>query len=431
MLIRKSACTLGRLEIDGTVLRGLPLVNCMNNYFANAVLTITRGLTPPVVYPFLTPPVLNSCFFYPTTSGEVGKVIMNLKNKGSKIHDIPTLLIKENKDIFAHQIATGYNSSLLESTYPHILKIGRLTPIYKSGPDDEIGNYRPISSLPSLSKVYETLTLNRMISFVTAFSIFTPAQYGFRSGRSTTQAITKLLSYVIKAYHHKNYCVCFFLDLKKAFDSINHEVLFRKLFHYGFRGSSHDYLKSYFTNRKQYVYLEGYKSGMKNVLCGVPQGSTLGPLCFNLYIIDLPQAVSEDCVLFADDAVFILTSSDFSDLCARIEKLFSDLQNYLNYNCLVPNATKNKLMCFSSNIVNHLPNFIFSGGTIEQVSEFKYLGLILTNKMSFGRHINKIALNIGRISGMVWSVRDIFPQCILLKLYQVLALPHVSLHLEI
>ena len=113
MLVRKSTRTLRRLEIDGTVLTGLLLVNCINNYFANAVLTIPRVLTPPVVYPFLTRPVLNSCFFYPTTSGEVGKVIMNLKNKGSKIHDIPTLLIKENKDIFAHQIATGYNSSLL------------------------------------------------------------------------------------------------------------------------------------------------------------------------------------------------------------------------------------------------------------------------------------------------------------------------------
>ena len=159
MLIRKSTHTLRILEIDGTVLAGLPLVNCINNYFANAVLTITRGLTPPVVYPFLTPPVLNSCFFYPTTSGEVGKVIMNLKNKGSKIYDIPSLFIKENKDTFAHQIATGYTSSLLESTYPDILKIGRLTPIYKFGPDDEISNYIPISSLPSLSKVYENTNI--------------------------------------------------------------------------------------------------------------------------------------------------------------------------------------------------------------------------------------------------------------------------------
>ena len=302
LLTRKSTHTLKRLEIDGTVLTGLPLVNCINNYFTNTVLNITRGLTSPVVYPFVAPPVPNSCFFYPTTAREVDKVIMNLKNKGSKIHDILTLLIKENKDIFAPQITSSYNSSLTESMYPDILKVGRLTPIYKSGLDDEISNYRPISSLPSLSKVYEALTLNRMLSFTSAFSIFNPAQYGFRSGKSTSQAIIKLLSYVIKAYNHRNYCVCFFLDLKKAFDSINHEVLFKKLFHYGFRGSSHDYLKSYFTNRKQYVYLEGYKSRMEDVVCTVPQGSILEPLCFNLYINDLPQAVSEDCVLFADDA---------------------------------------------------------------------------------------------------------------------------------
>ena len=185
-----------------------------------------------------------------------------------------------------------------------------------------------------------------MLSFITAFSIFNLAQYGFQSGRSTTQVIIKLLSYVTKAYNHRNYCLLF-LGPKNELGSINHEMLFKKLFHYGFRGSSHNYLKSYFTNRKQYVYLEGYKSGMENVLCGIPQGSTLGPLCFNLYINDLPQVVSEDCVLFAGDAVFIITSPDFSDLCTHIEKLFADLQNYLNFNCLVPNATKSKLMCFS------------------------------------------------------------------------------------
>ena len=431
VLNRRGTPTLKRLEINGNSLTGLPLVNCINTYFANAVLAMTRGITPPVVYPFLTPPVPNSCFFYPTTIVEVDQVIINLKNKGSKIYDIPPLLIKENKDIFAHQITFGYNSSLAESIYPDVLKVGRLTPIHKSGPDDQMGNYRPISSLTPISKIYEKLTLHRMLSFITMYSILSPAQYGFRSGRSTTQAVIKLLAHVTKAYHLKQYCVCFFLDLKKAFDSINHDVLFKKSFHYGFRGTSHEYLKSYFTNRKQYVYLNGYKSNMENVNCGVPQGSILGPLCFNLYINDLPQAVSEDCVLFADDAVFVITSPDFKGLIKRIEKLFADLTNYLQYNCLIPNTTKSKLMCFSSRVVTQLPNLAFSGGTIEWVSEYKYLGLILTNKMSFGKHINKVALNVSRISGMIFSVRDIFPQKVLLKLYQALALPHVNLHLEI
>ena len=431
LIMRKRDNNLKHLKINGTLMAGLPLVNYVNHYFATAALTVTRGLQPPEVYPFLTPPVLNSCFFYPATTFEVARIIMSLKNKGSKIHDIHPIVIKENKDIFSSHITICYNKSLAESIYPDVLKIGRITPVYKSGPEDQVDNYRPISALPSISKIYESLTLDRMMSFITAHSIFTSAQYGFREGKSTTQAVIKLLSYINEAYHSKTYCVCFFLDLRKAFDTINHEIMFKKLFHYGFRGTSHDYLKSYFKNRKQCVYLNDFKSGLESIKCGVPQGSILGPLCFNLYINDLPKAVAEDCVLFADDAAFIISSSTLTDLYRRIVKLFEDLTCYLEYNCLVPNASKSKLMFFSSRVAAELPDFTFSGGIIEWVSEFKYLGLILTNKLSFRKHIAKVALNVSRITGMLASVRDTFPRNILLKLYYALALPHINLHLEV
>ena len=431
VIMRKRNNTLRYLKIDDTLLTGLPLVNHINHYFATAALNVTRGLRPPEFYPFLTPPVPNSCFLYPATTPEVIRIIMNLKNRGSKVHDIHPTVIKENKDIFADHLTFCYNTSLNEAIYPDLLKIGRITPGYKSGPEDQIDNYRPISALPSISKIYESLTLNRMMSFINAHSILASVQYGFRSGRSTTQAITKLLTYVTKAYHVRNYCVCFFLDLRKAFDTINHEILFKKLNHYGFRGTSLEYLKSYFTNRKQCVSLNNLRSGLENIKCGVPQGSILGPLCFNLYINDLSKAVSEDCVLFADDAAFIISSSNQIDLFQRIRKLFEDLSKYLEYNCLVANASKSKLMFFSSRVATELPDFNFSGGLIEWVSEFKYLGLILTNKLSYGRHIAKVTLNISRITGMVMSVRDFFPRSVLLKLYHALALPHVNLHIEI
>ena len=431
ILVRKKDNGLKHLNIDGTLLTGLPLVNYVNHYFAGAALSVTRGLNPPNVYPFLTPPVPNSCFFYPSTPIEVGKVIMKLKNKGSKLHDIHPTVIKDNLDIFADHISGCYNDSLRESSFPDMLKVGRITPGYKSGPEDQIDNYRPISALPTISKIYESLTLSRMMNFITAFSILTPVQYGFRPGKSTTQAVTQLLSHVIGAFHRKDYCVCFFLDLRKAFDTINHAILFKKFFHYGFRGASNEYLKSYFTNRQQYVMLNNFSSDLETIKCGVPQGSILGPLCFNLYINDLPKAVSEDCVLFADDAAFIISSSSLTDLYRRIFKLFEDLTNYLQYNCLVPNASKSKLMLFSSRAVTELPDFIFSGGTIEWVTEFKYLGLIITNKLSFARHIAKVALNVSRVTGMVACVRDFFPKSILFNLYKALALPHVSLHLEI
>ena len=431
IIVKKKGHILECLEVNGTSLTGLPLVNYINRYFASAALTVTRGLIPPLVYPFSTPPVLNTCFFIPTTPTEVGRVIMNLKNKGSKVHDVPSVLIKENKDIFSVQLSICYNNSLDESIYPDVLKVGRITPAYKSGTKDAIDNYRPISALPTISKIYETLTLSRMMSFMSTFSIFSPAQYGFRPGKSTTQAIIKLLSYVNRAYHLKHYCVCFYLDLRKAFDTVNHDILFRKLSHYGFRGRGNDYLRSYFSNRKQRVCLDGHQSDFENINSGVPQGSTLGPLCFGLYINDFPNAVSENCVLFADDAAFIIDSSDLTDLFRRIQQLFNDIARYLEYNCLVANGTKSKLMMFSSRGVGGLPDFVFSGQTIEWVNEYKYLGLILNNRLSYGKHISKVSLNISRISGMLTSVRDILPRCILVKLYQALAVPHINLHLEI
>ena len=152
-------------------------------------------------------------------------------------------------------------------TFPD-LKTARVNPGHKSGPTDKIDNYRPISVLPLFSKVFEKLTLHRMNSFIMRHNLLTPSQFGFRKGCSTTNAIVKLLTHVVEAYHQKAYCVCFFLDLRKAFDTINHKI---KLEHYGFRGQCYKFLKLYYQNRKQLVHLNGYKSATMPVVNGVPQ----------------------------------------------------------------------------------------------------------------------------------------------------------------
>ena len=292
-------------------------------------------------------------------------------------------------------------------------------------------NYRPISVLPILSKIFEKLTLNRMESFISAQALLSPCQFGFRKGKSTTHAILTLLSYIQAAYHQKIYCVCFFLDLRKAFDTVSHHILLQKLAHYGFRGQCHDYLKSYYKNRNQYVFLNGVCSGFREVTCGVPQGAILGPLCFSIFINDLPLAVEADTVLFADDAAFILTSPTLDGLYVKIKKLFSDIEKYLQSNMLVPNSRKSKLMFFSSRPSHDLPDFLFSEVAIEWVTEFKYLGLTLTNTLSYTKHINNVALNISRITGTMVGVRDFLPTQVLLRLYHALALPYLNNHLVI
>ena len=268
-----------------------------------------------------------------------------------------------------------------------------------------------------------------MENFISRYDILSSCQYGFRSRRSTTQAVTRLLSYVMEAFHKKIYCACFYLDLRKAFDTIDHSILLRKLNHYGFRGQCYDYLKSYYQNRKQYVYLNGFKSEVLNIANGVPQGSILGPLCFSLYINDLPLAVDAHTVLFADDAAFIVTASTVGELYIKINKLFSDLTTYLNMNRLVPNSTKSKLMMFSTRPIQNLPDLSFANEIIEWVNEFKYLGLTITNKLCFSRHINKVALNVSRITGIFVNIRTFVPYNLLMRLYYALVFPHLINHI--
>ena len=422
---------LRELKTGNVILTGRDLVNYVNNHFINAVNVITANLPRVPFNHFLTTAVEASCFFYPTTQFEVAKVIKGLKNKGNKLLDIHPSIVKENIIIFSIHIAELYNLSLVYSEFPDKSKIGRVNPIHKSGPIDNIDNYRPISVLPIFSKIFEKLTFQRMVSFITQFNILSDCQFGFRSGRSTTQAITKLLSYILPAYHNKTYCACFFLDLKKAFDTVDHGILIKKLEHYGFRGNCTDYLKSYYSNRKQYVYMDGIESDMLNIIHGVPQGSIIGPLCFSLFINDLPLAVDVETVLFADDAAFIIKSESLEDLYSKIDKLFSDLTLYLSRNRLIANASKSKLMLFNSRPTRNLPVLLFNNNPIDWIEEFKYLGLIITNKLSFTRHINRVSLNISRLTGVFTNLRSIVPQNIMFKVYYGLVYPHLINHVVV
>ena len=173
---------------------------------------IAANFTPAPFYLFLTPPVVASCFFYPITPFEVSKIIKGLKNKGNRLLDIHPSVIKDNMNIFSDHMTTLYNFSLVESGFPDKAKTGRVNPVHKSGRTDCIDNFRPISVLPIFSKVFEKLTLIRMEGFISRFDILSPCQFGFRSGRGTTQAITKLLSCMHTSSIPLQNILCLFLS---------------------------------------------------------------------------------------------------------------------------------------------------------------------------------------------------------------------------
>ena len=183
-----------------------------------------------------------------------------------------------------------------------------------------------------------------MINFMDQYNILSDLQYGFRKARNTTHAIFRLTSDFLKSFHDKSFTVALFLDLSKAFDTVDRDILTRKLSIYGFRGVVNSFLSSYLSSRKQYVNVGKYKSNIQDISYGVPQGSVLGPLLFNIFINDLVKVGKAKKILFADDSVFYITEKSL-DLCLqKIKELILELSEWLKNNKLVANTNKTKLM---------------------------------------------------------------------------------------
>ena len=177
------------------------------------------------------------------------------------------------------------------------------------------------------------------------------------------------------------------------------------------------------------MQVEDFKSGYMTITKGVPQGSILGPLLFSLYINDIIEFVDVEVILFADDAVFIISAGALPNLYNKIRRLFSDLERYLLSNKLVPNLRKSKLMFFNSKPKPDLDVLTFGGEEIEWVSEFKYLGLVLNNRMSYSGHIDRICTKVSQYIGVFYNLNKILPKDVLVLLYHTFILPHLMLHI--
>ena len=209
----------------------------------------------------------------------------------------------------------AFNKSIETGVFPSKLKIAKVIPIYKSKDKQSFTNYRPISLLPSISKIYEKLVHKRLYAFMTNNLIMNKHQFGFRQGHSTINAITKFTYDTLQALDSGHDNLSVFLDLSKAFDTINHQLLCRKLQHYGICGVALEWFRSYLSERKQYVSYKGINSQSYSITCGVPQGSVLGPLLFIIYTNDLPGSLRcTTCILFADDTTIYCSGCNIKEL---------------------------------------------------------------------------------------------------------------------
>ena len=393
-------------------LQDYPELNSLNKHFA----TIGSRLPSKLPIENLTlnmPANENSMVIFPTDELEIGKIISNLKNKKSHGHDgISNEILKCCSPIVEPYLANAFNRAIEESKFPSAFKIAKIIPLFKKGDRSKLENYRPISLLSSLSKVFEKLLYQRMINFCEINQLFTSAQFGFRSKKSCADAIMLVTEYMRDEIDKKSSGQACFIDLQKAFDTLDHDILLMKLYEYGFRGEVNILLRSYLSDRVQYISISGKTTSCQKIETGVPQGSILGPLLFLLYINDIAKCdINCKIALFADDTSILKTNRKND---TGIQQDVNELINWYTANKLSVNLDKCEILPFGSGQPDEIK---MMNNTIPYKKSCKYLGIHLDSSLRFNHHIEYVVKKLNKFCGLIYRIRHFYDIKCLLMFY--------------
>ena len=330
--------------------------NIFNDFFVNVADDITKTipLTTKSPLDYLSNGTSNSLFLTPVTWIEV-KDLINILNPSKSVgpNSIPIKLLKILGSSIAPLLAVLVNQSFQSGIFPDKLKIAKVITLFKKGNPELPSNYRPISLLPIFSKVFEKLMYRRLYKFLELNNILYSLQFGFQENHSIDHALVSLTEAVRNTLANKRFGCGIFIDLQKAFDTVNHKILLSKLEHYGVRGCALKWFRSYSSDRKQYVSVNGSDSNLLSITCGVPQGSVLGPLLFLIYINDLPNASKKlKFYLFSDDTNIYCESKDLPNLFKIANKELRAIKRWLDANRLSLNIDKTNYIIFHSSSRN-------------------------------------------------------------------------------
>ena len=410
--------------------------SAFNEFFVNIGSDISRTVNcqPHAHKEYLRGNYPNSIYFSPVSSSEVNNLICSLKNKPSHFNCIPARALKCIRGIISPVICNIINRSISSGVFPDSLKIAKVVPIYKHGSRTNIVNYRPISLLPVISKILEKVVHRQIYTYLCKHNILFSDQYGFRNGKSTVNAMVKFMHNLYSSLDSGSLVFSIFLDFKKAFDCVNHEILMSKMHHYGIRGIALEWFNSYLINRKQFVSIQGSNSTKLPITHGVPQGSVLGPLLFLMFINDLPNCTNFfQFILFADDSTLSCDISDanFGNIHNEINNNLGALNRWLICNKIAINTDKTKYMIFSNRNVIHLPPIYIGSGLIQPITSAKFLGIHIDCNLTFSQHINYLCNKLSKNIGILYKMNKILPKHVLLTLYRSLILPYFSYGIEI
>lgn len=411
------------------------IANSFNQYYVNIGKNLAQNIpqTPsnPIDYVKGTP---NSIFISDTNSDEIASIICNLKNSSPGHDDIDAKILKHSYEHIIDPLIYVFNKSLNQGKFPNQLKLARVTPIYKSGDPTLMSNYRPVSVLPVLSKILEKIMLKRLNSFFEAQNLFYKLQFGFRSKHSTSLALIYLIDTILNSINNGDTVLGLLIDYRKAFDTVNHNILLDKMAQYGVRGIANQWIKHYLSHRQQFVAYNNHNSSYLPITCGVPQGSILGPFLFLCYINDLPNVSNLITpLIFADDTNLFITGKDPNTLITILNEELIKITEWTNANKLSLNTEKTKYIVFSKPKSRIIINtqLVFNNEIISSLQHVKFLGVYLDNKMTWNIHINHICKKISKGIGIICKARKSLDEKTLITLYHSFVYPYVSYGIEI
>ena len=404
-----------------------------NKYFSSIASNLKENISPRTVFDpggfteFLGKPSLNSMYLQPAQSYEIAKIIDNFKNKATLDTRMNALKIANNCEKFVDVLCEMINCSFNDGIFPEALKIAKVVPIHKEGSRTEVSNYRPISLLSTFSKIYEKIMHNRVLQYFDKNSLLFEQQYGFRPGRSCEHALLNAQNLILNSLTKKEVSLLLLLDFSKAFDMVDHNILLRKLEHYGIRGKVLDWFKSYLSNRAQFVTIDGIDSGINRIKYGVPQGSILGPLLFIIYINDIPNICKNaKFILYADDANIVVSGTSVEEILKAAENLTKMLTKWVGFNGLALNLKKTKYIIFSRQHINVTQTLSIYNTKIDRVTEARFLGVIVDDKFTWSKHISTLKAKMARYMGVMYKIKKFLPVCARLKIFQSLIQSHLN-----
>ena len=392
----------------------------LSNQIVNASSTFLDYLTP-----------VNCEFHFAVISNDtILKKISKIKpNKALGLDNISGKLLKDTATVVTPFLNLIFNLSLAEGIFPSDWKNARVSPIYKSGSRDECSNYRPISVLSTISKIFEKIVFDQMNEYFASNAILTPYQSGFRKGYSTMTSLLKTTNEWLVNMDKGLINGVVFLDLKKAFDTVDHDILIKKLEFYGIKNIALRWFISYLSRRKQVCKICSSISEIKTITTGVPQGSNLGPLLFLLYINDLPNCLKSSVpALFADDTNLSVRGATAGEIEEKLKSDLNNVHNWLLTNKLTLNVRKTEYMLIGSrqklSQVKIDPDLHIGSEGIGRVSSTKTLGVLVDENITWRNHIDYVAKKVAKGIGLLRRSKDLLEINTLKTIYNATVLPY-------